>query len=620
MSDPAFDEDVPDYIVVGSGAGGGTVAARLAEAGYKVTVLEAGGDPCTMQAEGLPEQYEVPAFHALSSENPAMSWDFYVRHYDDETKQARDHKYVEARQGVLYPRAGALGGCTGHNAMILVSPHNADWDAIAAATDDESWSAPNMRRYFERLENCQYRPGYRLENDLGFNPTRHGWDGWLHSEMALPLAALGDANLVHVLKDSAESAFVAHGRPLEQIRELIEGEGDPNDWRVVNEDGEGLRYTPLATRDHARMGTRERLLDVVARLPDRLRIVTDALVTRVIFEGDTAVGVAYLAGARLYRAGKAPSEAAGEMRAMRCSGEVILAGGAFNTPQLLMLSGIGPAAALAAHGIPVRVALEGVGRNLQDRYEIGVVNRMNFDRWKILDGAEFRKGDALYQQWQDSRTGVYTTNGAVLAVITKSAPERTLPDLLSFALLSRFSGYFPGYAKELAEKHNYLTWAILKAHTVNRNGVVELRSADPRDTPMIRFHYFEEGSDAEENDLASVVAGIRLARGMTKALKADGHIAEEEFPGEALQSDDELRDFVRANAWGHHASCTCPIGKPEEGGVLSSDFRVHGTRGLRVVDASVFPRIPGFFIVCAVYMIAEKAADVIAGQRADAAE
>jgi choline dehydrogenase-like flavoprotein len=103
---------------------------------------------------------------------------------------------------------------------------------------------------------------------------------------------------------------------------------------------------------------------------------------------------------------------------------------------------------------------------------------------------------------------------------------------------------------------------------------------------------------------------------MTEDLKAEGLIVEEELPGEGVQSDEELRDFVRNSAWGHHASCTCPIGPKESGGVLSSDFRVHGTQGLRVVDASVFPKIPGFFIVSAVYMIGEKAADVIlAGAR-----
>jgi choline dehydrogenase len=608
-----IDAETPAFIVIGSGAGGGTLAARLAEMGHMVIVLEAGSDPRTAEAAGLPEQYDVPAFHALSSENPAISWDFFVRHYENEAQQKRDDKYVSAKAGVLYPRAGTLGGCTAHNAMILVSPHNADWDALAADTGDATWSADNMRHYFERLENCHYRPELRALDDIGINPSRHGFKGWLHTETSIPLAALQDHDLVDVLKDSAVAAFRDAAMPAEQILQLLEGAGDPNDWRVVRENGEGLRITPLANRNHARMGTRERLLEVAAAHPDRLRIITDALATRVLFdEANRAIGVQYLKGAKLYRAHPTPSDAPGELHELYCTREVILSGGAFNTPQLLMLSGIGPAAELAAHNIPLRVALEGVGRNLQDRYEIGVVNRMNFDSWQLLLGAEFKKGDALYDDWDSKREGVYTTNGAVLAVIRKSAPARAVPDLFSFALLGLFRGYFPGYARLLASKHNYLTWAILKAHTQNRGGSVRLRSADPRDVPDISFRYFEEGADSQGVDLDSVVSAIRFVRDMTKHLKAAGHIAEEELPGEALQSDDDLRSFVRDNAWGHHASCTCPIGEAASGGVLSSDLRVHGTKGLRVVDASVFPRIPGFFIVSAVYMVAEKAADMIA--------
>ncbi|HUC71320.1 MAG TPA: GMC family oxidoreductase, partial [Stellaceae bacterium] len=188
---------------------------------------------------------------------------------------------------------------------------------------------------------------------------------------------------------------------------------------------------------------------------------------------------------------------------------------------------------------------------------------------------------------------------------------RPLPDLFCFALLGLFGGYFPGYSALETTKPNYLTWAILKAHTQNRAGEVRLRSADPQDTPLIDFNYFEEGSDTAGEDLDSVVAGIRFVRRLTKELRERGLIAAEEQPGDALQTDHELKDFVRTRAWGHHASCTCAIGPRDAGGVLGSDFRVHGAQGLRVVDASVFPRIPGFFIVSAVYMAAEKAADVI---------
>jgi choline dehydrogenase len=293
------------------------------------------------------------------------------------------------------------------------------------------------------------------------------------------------------------------------------------------------------------------------------------------------------------------------------TGEVILSGGAFNTPQLLMLSGIGPRDVLEPLGIPLRIELPGVGRNLQDRYEIGVVHRMNFARWEILEDATFSRGDPQYREWAESHGGVYASNGAILAAIRKSRPERPLPDLFCFALLGLFGGYFPGYSALEVTKPNYLTWAILKAHTENRAGTIRLRSADPRDPPLVDFHYFEEGSDISGEDLDSVVAGIRFVRALTAKLKADGLIAAEEMPGEALDSDDELKDFVRSRAWGHHASCSCAIGPREAGGVLDGGFRVHGTQGLRVVDASVFPRIPGFFIASAVYMVAEKAADVI---------
>jgi choline dehydrogenase-like flavoprotein len=161
----------------------------------------------------------------------------------------------------------------------------------------------------------------------------------------------------------------------------------------------------------------------------------------------------------------------------------------------------------------------------------------------------------------------------------------------------------------------YLTWAILKAHTKNTAGEVRLRSADPRERPYVNFRYFDEGTDTQGEDLDSVVEGIKFVRKLTAPLRAKGLIAEEELPGDKAQSDDDLRDFVKYQSWGHHASCTCPIGRDGDPmGVLDSNFKVRGIRGLRVVDASIFPKIPGFFIVSSVYMAAEKVADVILAQ------
>ena len=611
MSEAAPPHSHYEYIVVGSGAGGGTVAARLAEAGRSVLLLEAGGDPFELPDSRLPDDYQVPAFHAFASENPALRWDFFVRHYGDETRQRKDRKYSHDRGGVLYPRAGTLGGCTAHNAMIFVYPQNQDWDDIASLTGDSSWRADNMRRYFQLLEECRHRPLKRwIARWTGFNPSRHGFDGWLSTEWMMPMESLGNRRLRQVLEELAVDASLQIGHRVKRLRSFLKTRGDPNDWRQVSANASGLRLVPLTTRGHERTGSRERILTIAKKFPDRLRVECHALASRVLLDGDQrAIGVEYLKGERLYRAHANVSEATGEIRQARASREVILCGGAFNTPQLLMLSGIGPREELLRHRIQTRVDLAGVGKNLQDRYEVSVVNRMKED-WLMLAGAKFAKGDAQYQQWRSQREGVYATNGGVLTLVKQSKQDQ-IPDLFCAGLVGNFRGYFPGYSKLLAEKQNYLSWIVLKARTRNRAGSVTLQSADPRQPPKIDFCYFDEGSDGEGKDLAAVVEGVQFVRAMTRDLKEQGLIAAEELPGEQYQTDDQLREFVRDNAWGHHASCSCAIGPKGSDGVLSSDFRVHGTRGLRVVDASVFPRIPGFFIVSAIYMIGEKAADVI---------
>jgi choline dehydrogenase len=155
---------------------------------------------------------------------------------------------------------------------------------------------------------------------------------------------------------------------------------------------------------------------------------------------------------------------------------------------------------------------------------------------------------------------------------------------------------------------NQFTWAVLKAYTENNAGRVTLKSKDPTKWPRIDFHYFSEGSDKQEADLDAVVDGVQFVRQMNKALGSVKEIA----PGPECDTPERLRQFIQDEAWGHHASCTCKIGADSDPmAVLDSRFRVRKTQGLRVVDASVFPKIPGYFIVSAIYMISEKAADVI---------
>jgi choline dehydrogenase-like flavoprotein len=496
--------------------------------------------------------------------------------------------------------------------MIFVYPHNEDWDYIANLTGDDSWRSDRMRRYLERIEDCRHRRFHRVLSWLGFNPTRHGWKGWLPTERAIPWIALLDWTLIRTLLISAWQGFKYAGSRRDHLKWFWKSGLDPNDWRLVKESAGGVRYLPLTTNHHARIGTRERVLGVQQAKPHLLQIELHAFVTKILFdEQNRAVGVEYLKGEKLFKAAFTPNSPKDKSRRAYASREVILSGGSFNTPQLLMLSGIGPADDLVAQGISVRVDLPGVGRNLQDRYEIPVVNRMAFKQWRIFRNARFAADDPLFRKWQRLRQGPYITNGSVLAAFRRSFADRPTPDIFCLAILGLFRGYVPGYSKLFANNLNYLTWVVLKAHTNNRAGRVSLRSADPLDPPDIRFHYFEEGNDQAGEDMAAVIEGIRFVRKMTQYFKDVGQIQEEELPGDAMQSDEELRSFVRDRAWGHHASSTCAIGPREQQGVLSSDFRVHGTTGLRVVDASIFPRIPGFFIVSAIYMAAEKAADVI---------
>lgn len=576
-----------EYVIVGAGAGGGPLAANLARAGHSVLLLEAGNDPCKLLTN------QVPAFHAMASEDPEMAWFYFVDHYSDPEQAQRDSKYTS--EGILYPRGTGVGGSTSVNAMITVTPHDSDWNNIAATTGDSSWHSDSMRGYFDQVKS------------------------WLSVERADPGLALGDQKLIEIVLASG----LTFDRTATQTNLLSELFGILSRDLTKTPAKEGLYNIPLATSGGRRGGVRDFVIDTVTRgYP--LTVKTGAFVTGVTFaetpnpDGTPRVtGVNYIEGKNLYRAGLKAPDIPGESRSVNASREVILSAGAYNTPQILKLSGIGPADELASLGIETQVDLPGVGKNLQDRYEVGIVHKTRRDFDIVRDCTFGEDGDACLQEWNDGR-GVYTSNGSTVSIVKKSSPELEEPDLFIFGAPADFRGYYPGYANDGTADKKTFSWIILKGHTKNHAGTVNLRSTDPRDTPLINFRYFHEGDTDQGQDLHdmnAMVEAVEFVRDIaqkTRDVQLLFPAFEEVWPGEEVDERAEIEQFVKDEAWGHHACCTSKIGSDDDPmAVLDERFRVRGTTGLRVVDASVFPDIPGFFIAAPIYMVSEKAADVI---------
>ena len=401
-----------------------------------------------------------------------MRWDFFVHHYGDPAKERSDPKYLTDKEGVWYPRAGTLGGCTSHNAMIFVYPSNNDWNQLADLTGDPSRGAPSkMRAYFERLEDCRHRRIAPLPSQAGREPEPPRLRRLaLPTEKAAPVEAIRDRNIRRLFAASIHNALKEVGHSVRRAaRELRRSERLA---RRLRKRVRRLLYADDARATYQRVGARERLLDVRRRYPDRLTIELNALATRVIFDDrKRAIGVEYLKGERLYQAHATPSDVARRStRQVRARREVILAGGVFNTPQLLMLSGIGPEAELRRHGIPPVPCSIGVGRNLQDRYEVAVVNRLE-QPWDMLRGATFTdERHAVSRVEVEPARHLHDQRRSALRDCALDAGAQPSPDLFCYALLADFRGYKPGYSKVVREHPNYLTWVVLKGHTNNTGG------------------------------------------------------------------------------------------------------------------------------------------------------
>lgn len=477
-----------------------------------------------------------------------------------------------------------------------------------------------MRQYFERLEACRYLPN---------SVVGHGFTGWLQTRLTPLILIVEDLKVASLVV----AAATAMGKSiLGSLLSTVTGLAevlllDINNPSKSRDTTDLLYQIPLSLdENYARSSPRDFVVSVARETNSdgskkyKLDIALNTLVTKINFDTTGAMpkatGVDYLTGRSLYRADPfaSKSEDGGVPGSVHASREVIVSAGAFNTPQLLKLSGIGPAAELESFGIPVIKDLPGVGGNMQDRYEVGVVGKAPTE-FSLLKDCTFLNGtDPCYDDWTDNfgpLKGSYTTNGIAFGFLHHSSVAGHDPDLFLGGVPAYFNGYFPGYSVHATADLSIWTWLTLKAHSRNNAGTVNLTSANPRDTPRIVFRSLAEGVGGEE-DLQALYEGMRYGiKAFEDLIPLDGSF-ERVWPPPELSSEADLKQFARDEAWGHHASCTAPIGAADDHlAVLDAELRVRGVHGLRVVDASVFPKIPGMYIALPIYMVSEKAADVI---------
>ncbi|TIC91816.1 Choline dehydrogenase, mitochondrial [Colletotrichum higginsianum] len=559
--------DTYDYVVVGSGPGGGPLAANLARAGFKTLLLEAGDD------ESAAEVTNVMAL-TNTADTTNMTWTYW-----------------------------GLGELT-----------------------DQTFSAVHMGELFIKLEKNQYVPR---------GTPGHGYDGYLETVLGNGTVLLSSPQATSVLEAMAAEA----GQDPEDLASILNI--DPNQTLNPNRDQiTGLLGNPQhANATWARYSARKRVLDTLRAVNEEgekrfpLDIRLNSYATKVLFDkpqGDSlprAIGLEYLDGKSAFQGDlRYDSTVAKPSRKVYALKEVIVSGGSFGSPQLLLLSGIGPAADLEALNIPVIADLPGVGRNMQDHSEIAVIGHgiQAFD-YSAAPGGDPSQctygapGDPcleLYHQGQGPYTQPSLPQLAFLKTNHTADDER---DIAIFLGSFGFRGFWPRNTGQSWDDPP-TTWGMHSVHIHGNNtaGYVKLRSADPTATPEINFRSFS-GTGASD-DIAAMkefLAWGRRAFNRVQAPFAPYNISWPPCAGTvgadgscSVENSDE--DFIRENTFGHHVIGTCSIGSSsDKNAVLDSKFRVRGVSGLRVVDASAFPRSPGAFPVAGVYILSEKASEAI---------
>jgi len=449
-------------------------------------------------------------------------------------------------RSLYVPRGKMLGGSSSMNAMIYIRGRRQDYDGWAAA-GATGWSYDEVLPYFKRSENND-----RIHDEF------HGVDGELH---------VTDLRTVNPLTEAFVSSCIDWG---------MEANGDFNGSSQL-----GTGTYQVTQKKGARWSTASAFLHPVAKRPN-LTTVTGATVNRVMLEGSRATGVEMTVGS--------------VRDVARCRGEVIVSAGAINSPQILMLSGIGPAAALHRHDIPVVQELP-VGLGLQDHPVVMVV----YESTQPVSLRDAEKPKSLVEYLAFKR-GMLSSN-----VGEGGGFVRTRDDLDAADIQYHFGpAYFVEHGFAQHEGHAFSIGPTLVS--VRSRGAVRLRSGDPSDKVRIEGNFFDH-----PDDLRSMVAGVKIAREVAAQPSFAPYRGAEIFPGTEHRSDAELEDYCRQVAeMLYHPVSTCAMGRPGEA-VVDPELRVNGMDNLRVVDASVMPTIVGGNTNAPTIMIAERAADLIVG-------
>ena len=459
--------------------------------------------------------------------------------------------YMDGRR-VYCPRGRALGGSSAINGMMFIRGHPLDFDGWAG-NDLPEWSYAHCLPYFKKYESY----------DRGGDEYR-GSDGPLHVTAARPDRALDRAFL--------EAALEA-GYPYTRDNNGYQHEGFGLTDRTIHR---GERWSTASA--YLRPAMRRDNLDVEVR----------ALTHRVLFDGRRAVGVEYSRG--------------GETRRVHAEREVIVCGGAINSPQILLLSGVGDAAQLREHDIPVVQHLPGVGRNLQDHLDLRVQVKCK-QPVSVYPSTKGIGRLAAGLRWLLTKRGVASSNLFEVAGYIRTNDQVPYPNLQSgfMAAAAHYDGSksYPG--------HGYQAHLDLMRPT--SRGRVRLASADPRRPPSIVFNYLQTESDRRE-----VIDGLRLTREILAQNAFEPYDDGEISPGADVRSDAEVLAWARATGdTEYHPTSTCTMGTGDDA-VVDGALRVHALEGLRVADASIMPKVVTANTNSATIMIGEKAADIIAGK------